>query len=350
VRKSKAFKLEAILTERIRMGDYAFVRFPSERKLAQSFGVTQMTARKAILSLESQGLLQRQSNGMACADVAGDWKKGTIAILMPAYPSNYFFMCQRLATQNAQEAGWQCRTSLYMHWDDAIIEESLERFDGVFLIPVSEPMPERVAKILTSSATPVVALGGDLSGYGLPSLTIEPENVVTTLLDALSALGHRKVDFLNAQPQSDTIRRHIEEWRAWRAGPEEPGELFDVAVESYGDSYEKALWFVGSRLVSGAFSSKCLLCSSVAEAIGTCRALASHGLAAGKDVSVASIGGGNLAKLYIPSITCMDDIDYSPGLKCCLDWMDAPSRPWEGPLRLWGEKGKLFLGESTARK
>ncbi len=348
MRKSKAFKLEALLTERIKLGDYAFVRFPSERKLAESFGVTQMTARKAVLSLESRGLLKRQANGTLSADAAGAGKKGGIAILMPTYPSNYYFMCQKTVTGIAEARGWQCRTSLYMHWDDAIIEESLKGFDGVFLIAVSEEMPERVANAIRESETPLVCLGGDLSGHGIPSLTMEPENLVDMHLTHLAGAGRKRIDFLNAQPPSTTIARHIEEWRAGLAARGLEGELFDVAVESYGNSYLRALEFVSSQLKTGAFKSECLLCSSVAEAIGSCRALANSGLHAGEDVAIASIGGGDMAKLYIPSITSESGANYAAGVERCLSWMEEPLAPWRGVLRLWADDGRLFIGESSS--
>lgn len=347
MRKSKAFKLEAVLSERIRLGDYAFVRFPSERKLAKAFGVTQMTARKAVLNLESQGLLKRQANGTLSADAAGIGKKGRIAILMPTYPSNYHFMCQSTVTQIAEANGWQCRTSLYMHWDDAIIEESLKSFDGIFLVAVSEELPARVAAMLREGGTPLACLGGDLSAHGIPSLTMTTGNMVSGLLTHLSGLGHRRIDFLNAQPSSATIARYIDEWRSGLEAHKLDGELFDIAVESYGNSYVRAYEFVNSGLADGSFRSECMLCNSVAEAIGSCRALADHGLQAGSDVAIAAIGGGETARLYIPSITHASAIGLSAGVERCLDWMDGSSNQWEGGLRIAADDCGLFIGESS---
>lgn len=349
MRKSKAFKLETILAERIKMGDYAFVRFPSERQLAQAFGVTQMTARRAVLNLESQGLLRRQENGTLCVDIAGNGKKGKLAILMPSYPSNFSFMCQQAVTREAQIAGWQCRSSLYLHWDDAILEESIKNFDGIFLIPVSEDIPEHVISMLKTS-TPVVCLGGDMSEYGIPSLTMEPENLIVKLMNYLRGLKHDKIDFFNTQPRTATILRHIEEWKTYLKAKNLKGELFDLAVDSYGNSYEQAFLFINSSLQGGNLSSKCLLCSSISEATGASRALHNHGLRSGKDLALVSIGGGDITKRYIPSITSVDETDYSEGIRVCMEWMSSPSKSWDGELLLWGRKATLFIGESTEAK
>ncbi|MBN2640288.1 MAG: GntR family transcriptional regulator [Victivallales bacterium] len=347
MRKSKAFKLEAILSERIRLGDYAFVRFPSERKLAEAFGVTQMTARKAVLNLESQGLLKRQANGTLSADAVGIGKKGRIAILMPTYPSNYHFMCHEIVMQTAETNGWQCRTSLYMHWDDAILEETLKNFDGVFIVAVSEKMPERIAMMIRKAETPLICLGGDLSGHGIPSLTMTSNNLVPMLVEHLMSQGHKQIDFFNAQPEANTVLRNIKDWRAMLRKSKLSGKLFNVVVESYGNSYLMALEFIKTQLSSGTFNSKCLLCNSIAEAIGACRALADHGLMAGRDVAIASIGGNDMAKLYIPSITYATATNYSSGVKRCLEWMSGSSCLWNDGLLIWADNSKIFTGESS---
>ena len=63
MRKTKSYRMESILEERIVMGDYTLLDFPAERKLAAAFNVTQMTARKAVKNLERRGLLRRLPNG-----------------------------------------------------------------------------------------------------------------------------------------------------------------------------------------------------------------------------------------------------------------------------------------------
>ena len=106
MRKTKSYKLESILEQRIRMGNYTLLNFPAERRLAST------------------------SNGTATAARVN----GSMAVfLAPSFLSSHIFMFQRMLAAVAREAGWQLQTILYMHWDDACIEEALERFDGVFL-------------------------------------------------------------------------------------------------------------------------------------------------------------------------------------------------------------------------
>ena len=74
MRKTKSYRMESILEERIVMGDYTLLDFPAERKLAAAFNVTQMTARKAVKNLERRGLLRRLPNGSLKPVALPVWK------------------------------------------------------------------------------------------------------------------------------------------------------------------------------------------------------------------------------------------------------------------------------------
>ena len=119
MRKSKSFRLESLLEQRIKMGDYALVRFPSERKLAAAEGVTQMTARKAIIGLERRGLLERLPNGTVSPSSYSTGKGGVFALLAPAYPSSYIFLWQRILTHEAYSMGWRMKLLTDREFTDA---------------------------------------------------------------------------------------------------------------------------------------------------------------------------------------------------------------------------------------
>ncbi|MBS1370684.1 MAG: GntR family transcriptional regulator [Lentisphaeria bacterium] len=346
MRKTKSYKLESILERRIGMGDYALLDFPAERKLAAAFNVTQMTARKAVKNLEKRGLLERQPNGtVTAARVHG----GTAVFLAPAFLSSHVFMFQRMLAAAAGEAGWQLRTVLYTHWDDACIEESLERFDGAFLYPVREEMSERLTELLRETETPVVALGVDMSGLGIPSFLDRPANAAELMVDFLKNQGYRKIDFLLTQPRGMGSSQWLSEWRRRLTRHELTGEFFEYPVESYGDSFEQAYRCVGALIERGAFNSACLLGATMAEAVGACRALASHGIVPGRDISVSAVAGsrGGAAEYFIPSITAVVSGDCREALVLYFEWMAQSGSRWPGEMVRWGEGGHVFAGESV---
>ncbi len=349
MRKSKSFKLESLLEQRIKLGDYALVHFPSERKLAAAEGVSQMTARKAIMGLKRRGLLEKLSNRTVSPLSSGPDKGGVFALLAPAYPSYYIMFWQRILAHQAYATGWRMKLVLYTHWDDPMIEETIAGFDGIFLFSISEPMPARVKAMLSASKAPLVSLGQDMCASGIPSILVHPEDSVPKMLEYLESLGHKRIDCLNTQPHDPSTVKKMEAWKSWLLAHGLKGRLFDEPVESYGHSFEKALDYVGGILKKGSFESDCLFCTTEGAAIGTCRALASHGISPGRDVSVCSASDEGLSRFFCPSITSIKIPDHSSDMSLALDWMRKGGGPWEGPMLLGAKGGEIFIGESTSR-
>ncbi len=346
MRRSKSYKLEAILEERITRGDYMLVDFPAERKLAAAFNVTQMTARKAVKNLERRGLLLRQKNGSVTATGK---QNPTAVFLAPAVFSSHIFRFQHLLHRSASESGWQLRTVLYMHWDDVVIEEALERFDGVFLYPVRETVSERLTELLQKTKTPVIALGIDLSKWGVPFFVDQPNNAAALMVDYLYEQGYQEIDFLLTQPGEECNQTLIEQWRNRLKYHGLTGKCFNFSVESYGDSYEQAFRCVSSLLKQNKFQSRCLLGASMAEAVGACRALASHGIQPGREIAVSCVHKtrGGIGDYYIPSITGVEAPDCKEILRKYFNWMANPEACPPEEMAYTGEPGRVFPGESV---
>ena len=348
MRKTKSYKLESILAQRIRMGDYALLDFPAERKLAASFHVTQMTARKAVKNLERRGLLERQPNGTVMASKRGG---KTAVFLAPAFLSSHIFMFQQELSAAAGEAGWQLRTVLYMHWNDASIEESLERFDGVFLYPVREEMPDRLMELLRAAETPVVIFGVDMSAQGILSFLDRPANAMEMMIDFLKEQGYRQIDFLLTQPRGMSSGEWTEAWRRRLQYHDLKGRFHDYPVDSYGDSFEQAFRCVDRLIRENEFRGNCLLGATMAEAVGACRALASRGIMPGRDVSVAAVSGSRsgLGRYFIPSITSVLPGDCRDAMRNYFRWMADGGRAGKEAMEIVcrREPGPGFVGESV---
>ncbi len=349
MRKSKSFKLEALLERRIMMGDYALLRFPSERKLAASEGVTQPTARKAIMSLTRRGLLARLPNGSVCPAASNRGEGAVFALLAPAYPTWNVLSWEKALASEGRKIGWSLKTVVYRHWDDPIIEESFSGFSGAFLFPVSEAVDGRVRLMLESAKIPLACLGQDMSSLGIPSIFIRPEHTVFKVLDHLEKLGHRRIDCLNAQPNDSINLAKIGAWRKWLVSHGLEGELLDFPVESYGHVHERARERVWALLDAGSFASSCLLCTTESAAIGASRALISRGIFPGKGISLCAPSDEGMASFVYPSITSVRTPDCSKELRLCLEWMRKGRGSWEGPLALSLEGEELFIGESSAK-
>jgi LacI family transcriptional regulator len=337
-----------LITKRVRQGDYALSGLPGERELAADSGVSYMTARKAVRRLIEDGVLVRHANGRVEVNRLHEGKRRlSLAFLAPTFASADIERWRLSLDRAAQAHGAHVRPVLYVHWDDPLVLDSLTGFDGVFLVPINEAVPDRLRDRFAARSCPLVVLDEDWSHLGIPSISLFPPALCHRLLEHFVALGRTRIDCLNVQPESAVIAQRIAAWRAWVAAHGCTGELINAPIAPYvrplGAAYEamrRAL--AGTRPPAPA-----LLAVTLPAAVGAIRALHERGFAAGRDVVVGAINGEEAAAYQVPSITALEAPDAEPYFARCLAWMAAGGGPWTGPLLMRPDEVPLAIREST---
>jgi hypothetical protein len=347
---AKYEQISDLLKKRIAHGDYALKSLPAERQLALEVGVSYMTARRALQHLFEEGFLVRGPNGRPEIRRAGATQEHPlqIAFLAPSFHSHAINQWRLDLDRATAQLSGKVRQVPYVHWDDPIIMDALEGFDGVFLLPSTEPMPPQIAERLSKSKCPLVVLDNDMSHAGIPSIRMFPPVVVQRLLDHLESLGHNSIACLNVQPHDAIIEPWIEQWKIWMAAHHFSGQLIDEPVESYGEPFSRAYGVMQRLIAAEWFDAGALLCLTPPAAIGAMRAMHEAGLRPGEDVAVCTINGGTLAAFHIPSLTALEEPDTTPYLFTCLRWMSRGGGPWQGPLLLQPSEVPLAVRESTS--
>jgi DNA-binding LacI/PurR family transcriptional regulator len=335
-----------VLELRIRQGDYAVRGFPTEQALAEEVGISRTTARRAMLQLMEKGLLVRKPHGKITvnhehAQFAG---RTRLAFLAPAFSSPLFEAWRFAVDRAAERFNADVRIVDFVHWDDPVIPQTLNSFDGAFLVPSSEKIPLAMLERLRK-ARRVVVLDSDLSAWGIPSVQLIPSMFVSRLADHLYELGHRHIDCLNCQPEDEVIIKRLEQWHLWQRMHKVEGRLIHDPVQPYEQVVPKHYQTLKRLLDRGEFKATGLVC--LTEATGAIRALHEAGLVVGKDVSVCTVGGG-LERYQVPSQTSLQAPDPGPYLEACMDWMiKKDDGAWIGPLLVQPASVELFIGEST---
>jgi DNA-binding LacI/PurR family transcriptional regulator len=341
-------KVANVVRKRIQQGDYALKAMPSERGLAQELGVNAMTARHGLQILEKEGLLVRQDNGRVAIRKAqhGVKKHLNFAFLVPTLASHGIEKW-RLAIE-AVTAHLQCnvRTVVYMHWDDPLVLDALNGFDGVFLDPSPEPMPESVSEQLRNKRHPVVSVDHDLSMLGVPSIQLFPPAFTQKLLDHLDAVGHRKIGCLNTQPDDPVIAERINIWRFWMGAHGYHGRLVNEPVAPYGDAMKAGYDAMVRQLSSARVQETAWYCTTVDCAIGAMKAILDRNLKPGRDIAICAANGEGIASYYYPAITALEAADPHPFLSLCVQWM-MDGRDWQGPLLMQPTEIPLMIRESS---
>ncbi|HMO25094.1 MAG TPA: GntR family transcriptional regulator [Tepidisphaeraceae bacterium] len=350
--RGKTAQIRSLLESRIRFGEYQLRSLPSERKLASELGVSRMTARKAIQQLLDSDLLNRLPNGEIIENRSAR-PTLRIAALVPTLASRDLEVWRHAIQRVAERHRASVRTVLYIHWDDLAIEDALRSFDGVFISPSCEPIPDRLISRLRSAACPVVVLGRDLSSEGLPSIDLFPAVLTQRLLDHLAGLGHRAVDCFNVQTIDPVIQQRIAQWNVWRSAHGFAGRLLGEPVRAYDEPIVQAYSEVRRLLELNAFQHSAVFCTTVPAALGLMRGLREHGIGVGTDCSGGVMNDEGLAPFITPTITSIPMPDPMPFLAPCLDWFQrrrdtsGHDNRWFGPLLLQPTDVPIFAGEST---
>lgn len=151
-----------------------------------------------------------------------------IAFLQPSHPSFEAEWYREAALRAAASHGATLRPILYLHWDDALIQDALSGFDGVFFMPFPEAVPPwLISRFQSLPAGKVVILDQDFSGSGIQSVCLFPPSFVQRLSRSSGGLGHRRVDCFNVHPLEPSIQNRIEQWELWKAAHGMEGSLYN---------------------------------------------------------------------------------------------------------------------------
>lgn len=343
-------KVAEILRERIQHGDYLVNEIPALRRLASKMNVSHIVARKAVEILIKDDLLIQHPNGRLIPKLQRQHSGRSglrVAFLAPAFDSGYVSMVRMAAQLVAAESGALLRPMDYVHWNDLVIEEALEKFDGVILLASTEAIPLNVLEHFRNASARLVTVDYDLTDRGIPCVSLFRASNIKLLLDHLQQLGHERVDCFNTQPVCQETQARIEFWHRGSIARDMHGELINEPVHSYERPIVRAYEVMRRRLTEGYPLGTGIFFPNEATANGAMRALSEHGLQIGRDISVCSIGDLGGARYHMPSLTSLEMPDAAVLLRHCFDWMKSSSLPWEGTLLVKPERVSLFVGEST---
>jgi hypothetical protein len=345
---AKVERIIELLEARINRGDYALTSFPPEVRLAEELGVSRMTARKAILNLVEGGLLQRDVTGrMIVSREKTAPRPLHIGFLLPSLGASAV-RWRRPAEIAVSAHGGHVRFVTFYHWDDPVLLEAIESFDGIFLVPPAEQIPSALVVKLREARARLVVLDADYTSLGLRSVDLVPPTSIHGLLDHLADLGHRRISVFNTQPVDSIIKQRLEQWRLWLATQGLTGQLVNEPEESYGEPLERAYSVAKERLESGiGFGGSAVLCLTMPAAIGLMRAMYEQGQVAGRELSVCCANDEGSARYMCPSLTSTLKAAAEPYLRVCMEWMAGGE--WMGPLLMRPANLQVFIGETTGR-
>lgn len=346
--RTKYLDIVATIERRLSGGDYALNDIPGERRLATEFGVSHMTARKAVQHLLKTGVLKRPEKGIRIAQPRKSQKPQlVIGLVIPAFESIGIHTFYRILSDLVGKEGGLVRPVPYAHDEDPAIGDALRGdFTGLFLLPPHKP-GELLLDQMKRERGRVVTLWHDFTSYGIPCVEHGPPRCMARAVEYLVSLGHRAVDCINAEPENNVIRQRVQVWRDTIARLGVGGEFINNPVASFSHPSVQAYKTSLERFKSGRKFATAAVCVTTATALGVMRAAHDAGIRVGRDISVIGWSDIELASIYTPSLTVVQPPDLQPYVARGLEWIQSGGKMKVNDLHFESASASLWIGEST---
>jgi DNA-binding LacI/PurR family transcriptional regulator len=346
----KYLQVAEAISQRLRNGDYLLHDFPGERKIALELGVSYLTGRRAIQHLIEKGVLPQRPSGRAVVRRSTGEHALNIAFVQPAFSSPTYNEWRIALERVVGELQGKVRTVPYVGWNDPVLAGVLDSgFDGIFLVPLPNQPPLLLQQRLQKSRDRLVTLFEDMTHLGIPCVDGNNPGSIDGLIEHLHGLGHRQVDCLNTEPNSQIIQRRIDVWAEGIKRRGMHGELRNHAVEPFAAADQRAYEVASELLKSDGFTASAIFCTTLGMSVGLLRAMYEQRIKVGKDISVCIPDGTNRARLMTPSLTTLETSDFDALLGRAMQWIVRSGREWDGPLKIEVTNAKVVCGESTGK-
>ncbi len=199
-------------------------KLPSVRLLMRRFGVSQLTVQRAISSLETEGLVERQvGRGTFVVGGAGPMAR-TITILRSDYPSRRGDEITRALHQVLKDEGHRPIVLTYCDYERAIeMLRDAPHADAYVLQPMLPHVPLDLLSFLRKRSQAVVVDGG-LDGANIDALDTDARQGLETAIERLMGLGHSRIALASGEPRImwEQLEQHFRSLVRWAKLPNDP--------------------------------------------------------------------------------------------------------------------------------
>ena len=296
-------RISKTLLEQIEKGDFSLSKLPSERVLAESLVANRVTVRKALDLLAHKGIVHKLKNGRFAitSEPTGSTQNLRIAILVPpSFGSGNIRIWYKELFAYTTKFNIFLRPFLFVHWNDVTISETLANFDGIFIIPTGEKIPQDT--LLKLQATNgLVMLNTDMSHAQILSIQLFPTICVKKTLDRLNRLGHKSIACLHIQSDhSDVLNERINRWEGWSKLNKNSAPLIQTDI----NAFDEGEVFLNDQIKKGHLKdSTAVFCTTIHAAIALLRACKNNGIDPEKDIAICTIDDEGIGIHSTPTVS-----------------------------------------------
>lgn len=279
-------------------------QLPSERAIADTYGVSYMTARRAVGALVDEGMLAReQGRGTFVRSRSPrPAASGKIGIVLPAKirggAGNPFFaqVIQGVA-EEGRRLGYR-QTVIAERAADLLTARGSGEVAGMVAIAQSlEDLPDIDA---AREHLPIVGIDCARGDQRIPNIVSDNRGGTRQTAGHLLQLGHRRIAYIGGNLPGEVSEARRSGFLDALAAA---GVAADPLLEIAGDFELESGWLAAGRLLTRQPRPTALVCANDAMALGACRRCHELGLRVPQDVSITGFDDVPAAAMVIPGLT-----------------------------------------------
>jgi len=344
----KSDPMVRLMRRRLKDGYYAATPIPSERRLAAESGLSLTCVRRAVAELLEENLLERSDNGRLQSAKNGNLpekQRFQVLLLSPVTGGVSAHHWQEGVFEGIRRCGGLLRVHHFLDEDDPALLAALgQNYDLMFLIP-----PDRLSEVLRNRLRQcrnrLFTLYRDLTDVGLSMVSDVRPEAVSSLLEHLRNLGHRRIDCVHCHRGYREYEKRVEIWEGFLRENDLSGQLWDCSDSPETGEQRKVAAYMRSVLRDGRTDATALLGLSVVTGWGLARAAADAQLSVPGDLSLAVFGPAEHAALSVPSLTSLQQPAISEMVRRAVE-LSRRAKLDEVHV-IEPERVSVFFGEST---
>ena len=301
------------LTEAIRRGDYLpGARLPAEREIAEQYGVSYMTARRAVTEMVEMDLLRRRARAGTFVRTHSPRRLATttLHLVCPAFDSSVIRSFLRLGAQAAEARGWRA-DMIRLHRElvrPAV--RAIERGDLAIVLPEGSELRGPLPEAMQKAAGRAVLIGNRLDDLGVPSVLADDAQGIRLAMQSFQAAGHSEIAVVSDHPRHPVDRVQLATWQAalppdWDAQHIESRRIV-VNTPRHENQAEHTFAAIKKYLAEDGGQTTALLCLIDEMALPALSACREMGRPVPEKMSLIASGNSPDMAFTLPSVTCVD--------------------------------------------
>jgi DNA-binding LacI/PurR family transcriptional regulator len=312
----------------IRNGEYSpGAKLPAERDLAERYGVSYMTARRAVSDMVEADLLERRprEGTFVRPHTARRLATVTVHLICPAHDNAVSRQFLRYGARLVEEKGWRVHALRWQSEELRAGVRALENGDLALVLSGGPELQGPFGETLQKAAGRAVLIGNRLDGVGVPSVLADDAQAIRLAVSHLKSRGHEKIALVSDHPDHAVDRVQIAAWRAC-FGDEAPKDLerrlIAVNTPRYDSQPEYAYKAVRRYLTGNRADATALICLSDEIALAALAACRDAGRDVPGNLSLIATGDSPLMAFAQPAVTCID-VRMEAHIRCALQLLES---------------------------